>query len=148
MNRLNVVISTDGACSGNPGPGAYAARLHCGQNIKEISGFESQTTNNRMELRAVVEGMMILKKPCDVLIRTDSQVVCNAIANLETRSQNGWKTKTGARCANVDLLQQLHKIKHTGDHEIRYQYVKGHDGDEDNERCDFLAKEQIRMHTR
>jgi len=148
MERKQIVISTDGACSGNPGPGGYAAKLRFGEHIKEIAGFESQTTNNRMELRAVIEGMLILKAPCSITIRTDSQIVCNAIANLEEMPAKGWKTKTGARRANCDLLQQMLKVKHDGNHELFYQYVKGHNGDEDNERCDFLATEQIRLHTR
>ncbi|MBQ2543884.1 MAG: ribonuclease HI, partial [Bacteroidales bacterium] len=81
MELKKVTITTDGACSGNPGPGGYAAKLRFGEHFKEIAGFESQTTNNRMELRAVIEGMLPLKVPCSITIRTDSQVVCNAIAN-------------------------------------------------------------------
>lgn len=148
MERKQIVISTDGACSGNPGPGGYAAKLRFGEHSKEIAGFESQTTNNRMEIRAVIEGILLLKVPCSITIRTDSQVVCNAIANLDDMPAKGWKTKTGARRANCDLLQQMLKLKQDGNHEIFYQFVKGHDGDEDNERCNFLAQEQIRLHTR
>jgi ribonuclease HI len=145
---FNVTISTDGACSGNPGPGGFAAVMRCGNNTKEIAGFESQTTNNRMELRAVIEGVAILKKQCSVIVRTDSHIVCNAIANIDEMPAKGWLTKTGAKRANCDLLQQLYKVKHDLGHEIRYQYVKGHDGDPDNERCDALAKEQIKLHMR
>lgn len=148
MNKPNVIISTDGACSGNPGPGGYAAKLRFGQNAKEVAGFESQTTNSRMELRAVIEGMLVLKKPCSITIRTDSQMVCNAIANLEEMPAKGWMTKTGARRANCDLLQQMLKVKHDGNHDLFYQHIKGHDGDPDNERCDVLAKEQIQIHAR
>lgn len=148
MERTNIVIATDGACSGNPGPGGYAAKLRFGENWKEISGFESRTTNNRMEIRACIEGVRILKKPCKIKVRTDSQILCNAIANLDKRASNGWRTKTGAKCANIDLLQQLYTLKTEGDHEIFYEYVEGHSGDPDNERCDELAKEQIRLHTR
>lgn len=145
---FQVIMSTDGACSGNPGPGGFAAVMRCGDNTKEIAGFESQTTNNRMELRAVIEGVMVLKKQCSVLVRTDSHIVCNAIANIDEMPAKGWLTKTGAKRANCDLLQQLYKVKHDLGHEIRYQYVKGHDGDPDNERCDALAKEQIKLHMR
>lgn len=136
---INVTISTDGACSGNPGPGGWAAILRCGQNSKEISGYESRTTNNKMELRAVIEGIMPLKKPCAITIRTDSQVVCNAIDNLDSMPANGWKTKTGACRANCELLQQLYKVTHDGNHTLTFEKVKGHDGDPDNERCDELA---------
>lgn len=148
MERKQVIIYTDGSCSGNPGPGGYAAKLIFGEHTKEISGYESQTTNNRMELRAVIEGMMVLKVPCSITIRTDSQIVCNAIANLEGMPATEWKTKTGARRANCDLLQQMLKVKHDGNHELYYQYIKGHDGEEGNERCDFLAKQQVKLHTR
>lgn len=148
MDKFNVVISTDGACSGNPGPGGYAALIRFGGKSKEVAGYESNTTNNRMELRAVIEGMLILKKPCAITVRTDSNVVCNAIANLDSMPAKGWKTKTGAKRANCDLLQQMLKIKQDGQHSLRFQYIKGHDGDPDNERCDKLATEQIRLHTR
>ena len=97
---FQVIMSTDGACSGNPGPGGFAAVMRCGNNTKEIAGFESQTTNNRMELRAVIEGVMVLKKQCSVLVRTDSHIVCNAIANIDEMPAKGWLTKTGAKRAN------------------------------------------------
>lgn len=145
---FQVIMSTDGACSGNPGPGGFAAVVKFKEITKEVSGYESQTTNNRMELRAVIEGVMMLKKPCHITVRTDSHVVCNAIANLDDMPAKGWLTKTGAKRANCDLLQQLYKIKHDGGHAIYYQYVEGHSGDPDNERCDSLAKEQIKLHTR
>jgi ribonuclease HI len=144
--KMNITVSTDGACSGNPGPGGYAAVLRFGPHFKEVTGFEPQTTNNRMELRAVIESLAILKKPCKVTVRTDSHIVCNAIANLDSMPAKGWKTKTGARRANCDLLEQMYKYKHEGNHDLFYEYVKGHDGDPDNERCDTLAKEQIKLH--
>ena len=137
--KPNVIISTDGACSGNPGPGGWAAILRCGQNSKEISGYESRTTNNKMELRAVIGGIAPLKIPCAITIRTDSQVVCNAIDNLDSMPATGWKTKTGARRANYELLQQLYKVTHDGNHTLTFEKVKGHAGDPDNERCDELA---------
>ena len=146
MNYMNVTISTDGACSGNPGPGGYAAILRFGSKFKELSGYESRTTNNRMELRAVIESLSILKKPCDVTIRTDSQIVCNAIDNLDSMPEKGWKKKTGARRANCDLLQKLYKIKQDGHHTLQFEHVKGHSLDPDNERCNLLARAEIARH--
>ena len=96
-------------------------------------------------MQAAINGIAKLKMPCDILIRTDSQILCNAIANLETRAKNGWKTKTGAKVANCDLHMRLYELKHSGDHQLRYEYVAGHSGDEDNERCNFLAQEAIRV---
>ena len=147
MERLNVIISTDGSCKGNPGPGGYGAVLRFGEHSKEISGFDPQTTNNRMELTAVIEAVKLLKKPCNVIIRTDSMFVCNGIANAKERSLNGWRTKTGARCANTDLWQELHNLGVKGKHHFQYLWVKGHTGDKDNERCDILAKEQVLTNT-
>lgn len=144
MERMNVVISTDGACKGNPGPGGYAAILRFGEHSKEVVGSEPRTTNNRMELKAVIEAVRILKKPCHVIIRTDSQYICNGIACAKEREQNGWKTKTGARCANAEMWQELTNIGREGKHRFEYLYVKGHSGDKDNERCDALAKAQIK----
>lgn len=149
MERKKVTISTDGACSGNqfpgPQPGGWAAILRFGENWKEIAGYNPGTSNNRMEMTASIKAIEKLKMPCDILIRTDSQVLCNAIANLETRAKNGWKTKTGATCANVDLHERLYNLKCSGNHQLRYEYVEGHSGDKDNERCNFLAQEAIRV---
>ena len=122
--------------------------LRSGKSSKEFSDFSERTTNNKMELRAVNLGLAQLKKPCVVTVRTDSQIVCNAIANLDKRKEGGWKTKTGARCANIEILEEMYRLKHEGNHVLLYEYVPGHNGDPDNERCDFLAKEQIRLHTR
>lgn len=149
MERMNVVISTDGACSGNhlPGkhPGGYAAVLRFGEHVKEISGYEEMTTNNRMELKALLEAIKLLKKPCDVTARTDSNYICNGIACAKERSQNGWRTKTGARIQNPDLWIELHEVATKGHHHIRYEKVAAHAGDADNERCDQLAKAAIAM---
>lgn len=143
-----VIMSTDGACSGNPGPGGYAAVIRFGEIVKEVAGYESRTTNNRMELIPVIEGLAILKKPCDVTVRSDSEITCNAINGLDTIASNNWVRKTGAKYANVDLLQQIHSIVSKSGHKLVAVWTKGHAGDPDNERCDFLAKEQIRLHTR
>ena len=144
MERKQIKIYTDGACSGNPGPGGYAAILVFGKNEKEISGYESRTTNNRMEIRAAIEALRALKVPCDILIGTDSQILINALVNLDEMPSKGWLTKTGAKRANCDLLQELYALKHNGQHEIRYQYIEGHSGNTYNERCDTLAKKQIK----
>lgn len=145
MVRMNIVISTDGSCTGNPGPGGYAAILRFGEHVKEVCGHEDKTTNNRMELRAVIEAVKVLKKPCDITIRTDSKYVCTGIANAKEWCQRGWRTKSGARCANHDMWQILHDLGKEGHHHYRYEKVKGHSGDPDNERCDILAKAQAEM---
>lgn len=146
ITRIDVVISTDGACKGNPGPGGYACVLRYKDRKHEISGYEPATTNNRMELRAVIEAVRKLKKPCNVLIRTDSHYVCTGLANAREWCRNGWRTKSGAKAKNDDLWQELTEVGTKGHHKFSFQYVPGHSGDEDNERCDALAKEQIRLH--
>lgn len=147
MERMNVILSTDGACSGNhlPGsqPGGCAAKLRFGKNWLELSAYHPHATNNSMEIAACVMGIEALKKPCRVIVRTDSQNLINCIAQLDNRAKNGWKTKTGAKVANFSLHQQLYKLKTEHNHEIFYEYVEGHSGDPDNERCDQLAKEAI-----
>lgn len=148
MERMSIEIYTDGACSGNPGPGGYAAILVCGKHEKEIAGYESRTTNNRMEIRAAIEGISALNRPCDITIGTDSQILINALVNLDEMPAKGWKTKTGAKRANCDLLQMLYNVKHEKGHSIKYQYIEGHSGNKYNERCDALAKAQIQLHTR
>lgn len=147
--KANVTIITDGACSGNhlpgPQPGGWAAKLRFGSKFKEIAGYEERTSNNRMEMQAPISAIEKLKVPCNILIRTDSKILCNAVENMEIRAKNGWKTKTGAKCANVDLHKKLYELKCNGGHEIRCEYVQGHSGDEDNERVNFLAQEAIRV---
>lgn len=144
--RTNIIVSTDGACSGNPGPGGYAAILRFGEHEKIITGFNEKTTNNRMELTALIEAAKSLKKPCNILVRTDSKYVCTGIANAKEWEANGWKTKSGARCANHDLWQILAQVKTEGNHRFQYVYVPGHSGDNDNELCDKLARDEIRTH--
>jgi len=137
---MNVIVSTDGACSGNPGPGGWAAILRCGNNAKEISGGVPAATNSRMELQAVIEALAVLKKPCNVLIRTDSTMVCNAIDNLDSMPVAEYKTKTGAKRRNCDLLRRMYDLKHDGQHVLSCIHVDGHSGDPDNERCNTLAR--------
>lgn len=161
MELKNVTISTDGACSCNPGPGGYAAIIRFTKKdgtdeVREIAGYDERTTNNKMELKAVIEAIAKLKKPCFIKVRTDSMVVCNAIAELDAAHDNGWKKKTGGRRANIELLQQLYDLKkgsklidadgnNIGEHKLIYEHVKGHNGDPDNERCDQLARAQIAL---
>lgn len=145
VKRFEVTISTDGACSGNPGPGGYAAIIRFGEHVKTVTGNAERTTNNKMELMAVIEGVKALKKPCKVTIRTDSQYICNGIACAKERSENGWRTKTGAKCANAELWQELANLRESGNHRFQYIKVDGHSGDPDNEECDRLAKEQIKL---
>lgn len=146
MERKQVEIYTDGACSGNPGPGGYAAVLVCGKHEKEICGYESRTTNNRMEIRAAIEAIRVLKVPCDILIGTDSQVLINALSNLDEMPEKNWCTKTGAKRRNSDLLKELYQIKHEKQHTITYQYIEAHKGHEYNEKANSIAQAQILSH--
>lgn len=136
----NVVIYTDGACSGNPGPGGYAAILICDGIEKEICGGEVETTNNRMELRAPIEAMKILTKPCHVDMFSDSSYVVNCFEQkwIYGWARAGWKKKDG-ELKNVDLLKELYAL--CGKHEVTWHKVKGHADNEYNNRCDKLAVE-------
>ena len=133
-----VTIYTDGACSGNPGPGGWAAILKFGPYEKELSGGEAQTTNNRMELLGAINGLQALKEPCAVDLYTDSQYLSNAInlGWLEGWKKKNWKRKDGA-LKNVDLWQTLDKLLQT--HTVTFHWVKGHAENEYNNRCDALA---------
>ena len=146
MKRFEVTIYTDGSCKGNPGPGGYGAILDYNGKRKEVAGFEPISTNNRMELTAVIEGVRHLTRPCVVTIVTDSQYVCNGLACAKERAQNGWHVKSGARAKNYDLWQKLTEVGMQGHHKFKYQYVKGHSGHPENDRCDQLAKEQVEIH--
>jgi ribonuclease HI len=134
-----VLIYTDGACRGNPGPGGWGAILISGANTKEICGGELATTNNRMELTAACEALEALKKPCQVELHTDSQYVKTGISEwLPMWKARGWRTTTKGAVKNVDLWQRLDaaRLKHTVD----WRWVKGHAGHELNERADELAR--------
>lgn len=136
--RKTVTIYTDGACSGNPGPGGFAAVLLYGNHEREISGGEINTTNNRMELRGVIEGLKTLKEPCDVTIFTDSKYVLQGFTEwLPGWQKKGWKTADKKPVKNVDLWQELEK--NAAQHKITWNWVKGHSGDPLNERVDALA---------
>ena len=133
-----VCIYTDGACSGNPGPGGWAAILTYGENERELSGGESATTNNRMELMAVISALTALKESCDVELWTDSQYIEKAINEgwLAGWKRRGWKRK-GGELKNIELWQELDRL--LGLHRVNFNWLKGHDGHEYNERCDALA---------
>lgn len=132
----SVEIFTDGACSGNPGAGGYGIILRYKNSIKEISGGEPHTTNNRMELLAVIKALSILKEPCNVTITTDSKYVTDAIQKgwLQSWISQNWKN---GKVKNIDLWQQLLPLLHT--HNVNFVWVKGHNGHPENERCDQLA---------
>lgn len=134
-----VLIFTDGACSGNPGPGGYGAILRYGSVEKELSGGEPNTTNNRMELTACIMALKALKEPCEVILTTDSQYVVNGITKgwAESWRKNGWKKADKKPAINVDLWQEL--LSETERHSVTFNWIKGHAGHEENERCDALA---------
>jgi ribonuclease H len=133
-----VCIYTDGACSGNPGPGGWAAILTYGENERELSGGESATTNNRMELMAVISALTALKESCEVELWTDSQYIEKAINEgwLAGWKRRDWKRK-GGELKNIELWQELDRL--LGLHRVNFNWLKGHDGHEYNERCDALA---------
>ncbi len=140
MSPKNVLIYTDGSCLGNPGPGGYGAVLIYNDNRKELSKGYKNTTNNRMEMRAVIAALESLKEPCNVTLYTDSQYVKNAITKkwIDNWQKNGWKTAAKKPVKNKDLwMQFLPLIKK---HNVDFRWVKGHSGHPENERCDELAR--------
>ncbi len=144
--KKHIEIYTDGACSGNPGPGGWAAVLLYKDNKKEISGFEPNTTNNRMELLAVIKGLEALKvRAWDVTVYSDSAYVVNAINNswLNNWQTNGWKNSKKEDVANQDLWQSFLELKNLNN--IKFVKVKGHSGHVWNERCDELATNEIKI---
>ena len=138
----NVIIYTDGACSGNPGPGGWAAVLIYNQHVKEISGYNKSTTNNRMELFAVIQALRSLKERCHVDIHVDSAYVVEAFQSgwIQTWQQNNWKRKTG-EIKNLDLWRAL--VGECVNHEVNFIKVKGHSDVHYNNRCDELARKEI-----
>ena len=141
MSELNtVVIYTDGACKGNPGPGGWGALLQAGTNEKELWGGEPQTTNNRMELMAVIEALRALKRPCRIELYLDSQYVRQGITEwIHKWKVQGWRTSSKQPVKNVELWQVLDGLVQGQGHQIRWHWVKGHAGDPGNERADALA---------
>lgn len=134
-----VTLYTDGACSGNPGKGGWGAILIYKDYKKEMSGGEVETTNNKMELTAAIEGLRALKEPCRVKLYSDSKYLIDGITKGWARSwrQKGWKKSDGKPALNVDLWEQILELDEY--HEIEYIWVKGHAGNPNNERCDRLA---------
>ena len=137
-----VEIYTDGACKGNPGAGGWGALLVAGTNEKELFGGEPETTNNRMELTAVIEALNALKRPCEVVLHTDSQYVQKGMTEWITGwKARGWKTASKAAVKNADLWQALDQAQ--ARHRIEWRWVKGHAGHAGNERADVLANRGV-----
>ncbi len=134
-----VEIFTDGACSGNPGPGGWGAILRYNGVEKELSGGERQTTNNRMELCAVLNALSALKEPCDVVLTSDSKYVIDSVSKgwVYSWQKKGWKKSDGKPALNVDLWERLLPLLET--HNVTFVWIKGHAGHPENERCDALA---------
>lgn len=149
----HVDIFTDGACSGNPGPGGWSTILKCLKSdgtfyTKELYGGDVLTTNNKMELTAVIKGLEALKEPCDVTVYSDSQYVVNAFNNnwLKNWQNNGWKKSNKEPVKNIPLWESL--ISLTKKHRVTFMWVKGHNGHPENEKCDTLAVMQRDLHSR
>ena len=142
MSDQHVTIYTDGACSGNPGPGGWGAILTLGDHEKELMGGEAHTTNNRMELMAAISALEALKRPCVVDIHTDSQYLRNGIMTwIHGWKRNGWRTADKSPVKNVDLWKRLDAA--LAQHTVHWHWVKGHAGHAMNERADELAREGL-----
>jgi ribonuclease HI len=140
--KKKIKIYTDGACKGNPGPGGWGAVLQYGEHAKEWFGGELTTTNNRMELMAAIEALLILKEPCDIILTTDSQYVRKGITEwLAGWKRNGWKTAAKKPVKNADLWQRLDE--QNARHQIEWKWVKGHSGHPGNELADQLANRGV-----
>lgn len=144
MNIPNVEIYTDGACSGNPGVGGWASVLLYGQNKKELYGNDKETTNNRMELTAVIEALKALKRPCNVTLYSDSKYVIDSINKdwVYKWEANNWIKSDRKPALNTDLWKELLALLEV--HRVKFVWVKGHNGNEYNERCDELAVNAIK----
>ena len=143
MSLKKVELYTDGACSGNPGPGGWGLILKYKGHEREMSGGEAETTNNRMEITAVIEGLRALKEPCSVDVYSDSKYVVDAV-NLGWAvkwRENGWMRTRKDKALNPELWQELLSLLEI--HEVRFHWVRGHNGHPENERCDALAVAQI-----
>ena len=141
-----VVIYTDGACKGNPGPGGLGAILRSGKSEKELFGGELDTTNNRMELLAVIEALAALKRPCEITLFLDSQYVRKGITEwIHGWKKKNWRTASGSPVKNVELWQRLDELVANAGHTIDWRWVKGHAGDPGNERADELANKGVEL---
>ena len=138
-----MIIATDGACKGNPGPGGWGALLRMGERERELSGHDPATTNNRMELMAAIRALQALKRPCRVTLSTDSVYVRDGITKwVHGWKRNGWQTAAKKPVANAELWREL--LDAAAPHSIDWRWVKGHAGDPDNERADRLASAACR----
>tara|TARA_Y100000588_G_C13704925_1_gene690267 strand:- start:194 stop:640 length:447 start_codon:yes stop_codon:yes gene_type:complete len=141
-NSKLVEIFTDGACKGNPGPGGWGAILKYGDHIKELKGYSSETTNNIMELTAVIEALKSLTRPCNIILTTDSNYVKNGITDwIHNWKKKNWKTANKKPVKNKIIWQELDKESHR--HQIEWKWVKGHSGHPENERADQLANQAV-----
>jgi ribonuclease HI len=139
---ISVELFTDGACRGNPGPGGWGVLMRFGNEEKSLCGGESETTNNRMELTAVIEGLLALKRPCEVKVTSDSTYVLKGVQEwMPNWKKRGWKTASKQPVKNVDLWQKLDAV--IGEHKIDWRWVKGHSGHRENEIADQLANRGI-----
>ena len=134
-----VEIFTDGACKGNPGPGGWGAVLRYNETEKMISGGNADTTNNKMELTAVIEALKLLKEPCEVVLTSDSKYVCDSVDKgwVYSWKKKGWKKSDGKPALNIDLWEQLLPLLST--HKVTFKWIKGHAGHRENELCDEMA---------
>lgn len=142
-----VELFTDGACSGNPGPGGWCAILRSKGKEKILSGGEKETTNNRMEITAVISGLQALKRPCKVTVISDSKYVCDAVNQywLANWKRKNWKKSDGKPVLNPDLWQALDDLLHI--HDVSFIWIKGHAGYPENERCDMIAVNEYKKLT-
>ncbi len=139
----SIKLVTDGSCIGNPGPGGWAAILRYGKHSKELRGSEARTTNNRMEMTAVVKGLQALREPCSVTLEIDSEYVKNGVTRwMKKWKRNGWMTAAKEPVKNQDLWQELDAA--LARHQVRWIWVKGHANHKDNNRCDKLARKAAR----
>ena len=137
-----ITIHTDGACDGNPGPGGWAALLRYGDHVRELAGGEPATTNNRMELQAAISGLAALKEDCEVVLFTDSEYLRQGITEWLPRWRtNNWRTADRKPVKNEDLWRLLYEM--ASRHRVTWQWLKGHAGHPENERCDQLARDQV-----
>lgn len=141
----SIEIFTDGACSGNPGPGGWGAILRYQLHNKELSGYETETTNNRMELMAAIRALQAVKEPCSIRLYTDSAYLCNAFNKhwLDRWLANNWQTASKKPVENQDLWQEL--MAAMREHQVTFHKVKGHANHEENNRCDQLARNAIKQ---
>jgi ribonuclease HI len=144
-SKKTVEIFTDGGCWGNPGPGGWGALLRCQNREKSFSGSEPVTTNNRMEMTAAIEALLVLKYPCSVILTTDSAYLKNGITQwIKNWKRNGWKTADNTLVKNIDLWMRLDHLMQK--HHVKWNWVKGHRGHRENEIADQLAQKAIKKY--